>query len=229
MSLIRKLDQHPVFTAEGCREVFTHLHVDFAQACPEVYKNEEFSWKFNQIQIDKLVKTPKIFGSTSAFGYLVGACNNLRWNDSVSHALFVGTHLSILPILDDFIWRSGFKDAIEGVLFMEWPNVVHAVTQDPESRIVTVFCRQSGGLRGGIKKMTFGYPSPTEVLNRLKEFFGEQYFIQYKHAIHGNQVRLAVFYNICEESVDEAKTAKDPVSEFRREIINLAWKSSGNV
>ncbi|KAF5082441.1 hypothetical protein DSECCO2_99770 [anaerobic digester metagenome] len=229
MSLIPKKTQHPVFTVEGCKKVVTFLHADFADCCPGIYENEKASWTFVQMQINILAKNSAIFGSNSAFGYLIGASNSIRWNDSVSHALYVANHISVLSVIDDFVWRSGFKDAVEGALLLEWPSVVHVVTQDPETRIVTVNCRHSGGVKGKFKKMVYGYPSPREVLNRLHEFFGDPYFVKYESAIVGDRVKLRVFYDVTENSVEEAvETDNDQVSDFRRQIIRRAWLASGN-
>jgi len=229
MSLIPKKNQHPVFTASGCQKVVTSLHADFADCCPDIYENEKASWTFVQMQINILAKNSEIFGSTSAFGYLIGASNNIRWNDSVSHALYVANHISALPVIDDFVRRSGFKDAVEAAVFMEWPGIVHVVSQNPENQVVVVHCRPSKGIMGRIKKFILGYPSPDQVLSRLKEFFGDPDFIRYESGIVGDQVRLRAYYDVTEESVEEAETADDPVSEFRRELVHLAWKSSGNV
>lgn len=229
MSLIRKSDQHSIFTVEGCQQVVTRLHIDFKESCPDIYNQERASWWFVQQTIDILAKNPAILGSTSAFGVLIGARNNIRWNDSVSHALYIANHMSALPVIDDFIWRNGFKDAVEGALLLEWPSVIPLVEQEPESRIVTIYCRHAGGIKGKIKKSVYGHPGPHEVLDRLYEFFGEPDFVKYETAIVGNRVKLRVFYDITEESIEEVKTADDPVSLFRHELIHLAWKASGNV
>jgi len=228
MSLIRKSNLHPVFTAEGCQQIVSELHAGFAKSCPDRYNEEKYAWWFAQRQIDILANNSAVFGSTSAFGYLIGASNIIQLHDSISQAFYIANHVSALPVVDHLIWRNGFKDAVEGALLMEWPSVVHVVTQDPETRIVTVHCRQSGGVKGRFKKIVYGYPSPQEVLNRLHEFFGNPYFVKYESAIVGDRVKLRVFYDVAENSVEEAETPVDQVSEFRRQIIHLAWVASGN-
>ena len=63
----------------------------------------------------------------------------------------------------------------------------------------------------------------------LNEIFGSPDFVIYESAIVGNLVRLKVSYDITEDSIEEAETAIDPVSEFRREFTHLAWQASGNM
>jgi hypothetical protein len=220
---------HPVFTPKGCLEVVNFLHHEFSEVSPEIYKKERSSWYLAHNQAEILVKNPSIFGSTSAFGCLIGMSNNILLNEEVSYPLHLACYLAALPVLDNFLYKGGFRDSIEDILLMEWPGVVPVVYQDPETRIVTVWTRYKDNIRGRIKKIIYRYPSPREIVTRVNEFFGVQMFVKYESAIVGDRVNFRVLLD--DEIIEDASNGDSDadVRSFLEEIISLAWKASGNM
>lgn len=216
---MRKKQSHG-FTPVGCLTAIEILQNEMKENHPIEYERESAGWIFAYDMAKRLVDCPSIFGSTSSFGVLIAMTNNPLLFNEYTHGLLVVSHLAGLSVAHDFIFGNGFVEALEGLLLLSWPGVAHRMIFSEETRTIYIFSKNPGGIRGLLYKVIFGYPSAKEIRDKIMEAVDGQYFLKFEIVVSGNVVYAKAKPFTC---------GSEKTAGFENEIINIAWRASGNV
>lgn len=222
----RNNQSHPVFTAAGCLNVILKLHVE-ASKNKDTYEREKGIWCYITDAIYKIYDTPFLYGSIAGIEILDEISTRIMETDYVeSDALLAASHLAGVPVLDSIVYKSCLKDVIEEIMLREWPNAFHQVIFNERYGYCCVYYKNPGGIKGLLYRSVYGYPTSGEIVSRIKKYLKRNLFVKYDFAVVNEEIRVMASYESDGEIIDDSKPL---FTKFQKDVIDAAWKASGNV